>query len=207
MKEQSPREEYFNSLLHGLGALASGCGLIVLLYHETDLWKFVSFSIFCGTMFTLYSASALYHALRGPIKKIVKKLDQLAIYLLIAGTYTPFIVVKLRNAWGWSALLTVWGLAIVGMIYDLVPRKSENRAIPVTIYLLMGWMALLLAKPLYEHLTPVGFTWLLSGGLSYTFGLFFYALDERRHYFHAIWHTFVLAGSFFHYMAVLLYVA
>ncbi|MCW8892904.1 MAG: hemolysin III family protein, partial [Deltaproteobacteria bacterium] len=143
MQEQSPQEERFNSFLHGAGALGSLLGLIVLIYGETDPWKVVSFSIFCGTMILLYSSSALYHAVDGSAKKILKKLDHLAIYLLIAGTYTPLTLVELRDGWGWAAFSTVWALATIGIVYDLIPRKSANRAIPIAIYLLMGWMALL----------------------------------------------------------------
>ena len=208
MKQQSPREELFNSALHGLGALAAIAGLFVLLYRQTDSWKISSFSIFCGTMFLLYTTSSLYHATtNGRIKRIIKKLDHLAIYLLIAGTYAPFTLVLLRDSWGWQAFSAAWILALCGIIYDLLPRQNDGRAVPVTIYLLMGWMALLLAKPLLEQLSPAGFAWLFCGGLSYTFGLIFYALDERVPYFHAVWHLFVLAGSFFHYLAVLLYIA
>ncbi len=207
MKKQTPQEELFNSLLHALGAVGAIVGLILLLYKGTDPWRIVSFSIFCGTMIILYSISALYHALFGRAKRIIKKLDYLAIYLLIAGTYTPFTLVVLRDGWGWTAFGVIWGLAFLGIGYDLVPRKNDSRAIPVAIYLLMGWLALLLAKPLLAGLSLTPFIWLLCGGLFYTCGLIFYALDERIRFFHAIWHSFVLLGSFFHYMTVYLYVA
>ncbi len=207
MKEQSPGEELFNSGLHIFGSLAAIAGLVLLIYRQTDVWKICSFSIFSGTMILLYTTSALYHATSGPNKSIIKKLDYLAIYLLIAGTYSPFTLVLLRDKWGWPAFATIWGLAVIGIIYDLVPRKTDHRIVPVTLYLLMGWMALLLAKPLYESLSPAGFAWLLCGGLAYTFGLLFYALDKRVRYFHAVWHLFVLFGSFFHYLAVYLYIA
>lgn len=207
MKKQTPHEELFNSILHAFGALAASAGLLLLLSRATDSWRLVSFSIFCGTMIILYATSALYHALSGRAKKIIKKLDHLAIYLLIAGTYTPFTLVVLRNGWGWPAFGIIWGLALIGIVYDLFPHKNNSRAIPVAIYLLMGWLALLLAKPLLDKLSLSGFILLLAGGLFYTCGLLFYAFDERVRFFHAIWHAFVLLGSFFHYMTVYLYIA
>lgn len=207
MKQQTPREELFNSTLHALGAVAAIAGLMILLSKGTDPWRLVSFSIFCGTMIILYTTSALYHAVLGHSKKIIKKLDHLAIYLLIAGTYTPFTLVVLRDGWGWVAFGVIWGLALIGIVYDLLPRKNDSRAIPVAIYLLMGWLALLLAKPLLASLPLPAFIWLLCGGIFYTCGLIFYALDKRIRFFHAIWHSFVLLGSFFHYMTVYLYIA
>ncbi|MBN1959134.1 MAG: hemolysin III family protein [Desulfuromonadales bacterium] len=207
MKKQTPREELFNSLLHTLGAAGAIAGLVILLYKTTDPWRIISFSVFCGTMIVLYSTSALYHALMGRAKKIIKKLDHLAIYLLIAGTYTPFTLVVLRDSWGWVAFGVIWGLAFIGISYDLLPRKNDSRAIPVTIYLLMGWLSLLLAKPLLTSLSLPAFIWLLCGGLFYTCGLIFYAFDDRVRYFHAVWHSFVLLGSFFHFMTVYLYIA
>ena len=207
MKRQSPQEELFNSTIHGLGSLAVIPGLFLLLHDQTDRWKISSFAIFCGTMFLLYTASCLYHATKGRTKRIIRKLDQLFIYLLIAGTYAPFTLVLLRDGWGWQVFIAVWVLAAAGIAYDLLPRSSDSRAVPVAIYLLMGWMALLLAKPLLDTLSTRGFVWLFCGGLAYTLGLIFYALDEKIPYFHAMWHLCVLTGSVFHYLTVLFYIA
>jgi hemolysin III len=207
MAEQSRHEELFNSALHAGGALASVAGLVILLQGVADPWRLFSFSLFSASMVVLYSSSALYHALTGPTKQIIKKIDHLCIYLLIASTYAPFTLVMLRDLRGWSVFAAVWFLAIIGIIYDLLPRVSIHRGIPVTLYLLMGWMALLLAGPLQEKLSAQGFLLLLAGGCCYTFGLLFYALDERVRYFHALWHLCVLAGSLFHFLVVYLYIA
>ena len=207
MKPQSTTEEHFNSITHLLGTIAALIGLILLIRQQTDPWKLLSFSIFGGTMVLLYGVSTLYHAMSGRTKKILRKLDHLAIYILIAGTYAPFTLVTLRNDWGWPVFAIVWVLAIIGIIIDLLPNDHGRRTIPIVIYLLMGWMALFLAKPLLENLPLTGFIWLLCGGVSYTFGLIFYGLDERVRFFHAIWHLFVLAGSFFHFLTVYQYIA
>jgi hemolysin III len=207
MKLQTATEERFNSITHLLGTIAALVGLILLIRQESDPWKLFSFSIFGGTMIFQYATSTLYHAMSGQTKRLLRKLDHLAIYILIAGTYAPFTLVTLRNDWGWPVFGIVWVLAIFGIYIDLLPNKNGRRTIPIILYLLMGWMALLLSKPLLDNLPLTGFVWLLCGGVSYTFGLIFYGLDERVRYFHAIWHLFVLAGSFFHFLAVYRYIA
>lgn len=207
MNYQSATEEHINSLIHLLGTLAALLGLILLLRQQTDPWKLVSFTIFGGTMVLLYAISTLYHFLNGRAKKILRKLDHLAIYLLIAGTYAPFTLVTLRNDWGWPVFGVVWLLALVGILVDLRQHENGHRTIQVVIYLAMGWMALGLARPLLDSLPLPGFIWLLCGGLSYTLGLIFYSLDKRVRFFHAIWHLFVLAGSFFHFLTVYRYLA
>jgi len=207
MSEQSRLEEIFNSTLHGVAAIASTFGLILLLRGEATLWRILSFSLFSGSMVILYTSSALYHATNGQLKRIIKKIDCLSIYLLIAGTYSPFALVLLRNGRGWFVFAVVWLLALIGIVYELIPRASEHRKFPVAIYLLMGWLALLLANPLLEKISVTGFSWLLAGGLSYTFGLIFYALEDRVRYFHAVWHLFVIAGSLFHFAVVYRYIA
>lgn len=207
MSEQSRPEEIFNSTLHGVAAIASTFGLILLLHGETTLWRILSFSLFAGSMVILYTSSALYHATNGRIKRLIKKIDCISIYLLIAGTYSPFALVLLRNGRGWFVFAVVWLLALVGIVYELLPRTSEHRIVPVALYLLMGWLALLLADPLLEKLSVTGFSWLLAGGLFYTFGLIFYALEDRVRYFHAVWHLFVIAGSLLHFAVVYRYIA
>lgn len=170
-----------------------------------DPWKIVSASIFGASLILLYSTSTLYHSLRGRAKIILRKLDHLTIYLLIAGTYTPFCLVTLRGPWGWSLLGVVWGLAIVGMLQEIKPR-SEARILSLIIYAVMGWVVLVAIKPLLEQLETAGFVWLASGGLLYTLGIVFYAYDERFKHWHGIWHLFVIGGSLTQYIAVAGYV-
>lgn len=207
MTEQTRHEEFFNSTLHAIGALGALAGLLLLVRNETEPLRVFSYSLFCGSMIILYSSSSLYHAINGSLKQTVKKIDQLAIYLLIASTYSPFTLILLADdIRGKLVFFSVWILALIGILYDLLSRSTASRSVPVAIYLLMGWMALILAVPLLEKLSLSGFLWLLSGGLSYTFGLVFYAFDERVPFFHAVWHLFVLAGSFFHFWVVYRYI-
>jgi len=199
--------EWFNSITHLLGAVAAlaGCAVLVVFASlQGDPWKIVSFSVYGSTLFLLYLFSVLYHSLRGDVKNIFRRLDHLAIYLLIAGTYTPFTLVTLNGSWGWSIFAAVWGLALVGMVIEFIPQKK--RIIPVIIYLVMGWICLVALKPLLAALPMAGFWWLLAGGLFYTFGVIFYVFDKKVVHFHGIWHLFVLAGSACHYFSVLWYV-
>ncbi len=207
MNSQTATEERFNSITHFLGTIAAMIGLVLLIRQQTDPWKIFSFSVFGGTMILLYATSTIYHAMRGQTKKLLRKLDHLAIYILIAGTYAPFTLVTLRGNWGWAAFSVVWLLALTGIVIDLQHHPGSSRKLQIGIYLAMGWMALLLAKPLLDQLPLAGFIWLLCGGLSYTLGLIFYGYDERVRFFHTIWHLFVLAGSFFHYLAVYQFIA
>lgn len=200
--------ERFNSISHLIGAAAALAGLVVLVVLASlqgDPWKIVSFSIYGTTLLLLYVFSTLYHSLRGKAKRVFQKLDHLAIYLLIAGTYTPFTLVTLRGAWGWSIFGVVWGLAVLGIIIDSLHIKGR-RILPLIIYLLMGWLCLIALGPLLRALPVPGFLWLLLGGILYTGGLVFYILDERVPHFHGIWHLFVLGGSVSHYLTMLFYV-
>ena len=201
--------ERFNSISHLLGAMFALAGmvmLIVLAARQGDPWKIVSFSLYGACLFSLYVFSTLYHSLRQRAKTVFRKLDHLAIYLLIAGTYTPFALVTLRGGWGWSLFGTIWGLAVIGMALEFLPRRGA-RILPVAIYLLMGWLVLIALKPLLQALPLMGFVWLLLGGLSYTVGLIFYGLDMKLRHAHGVWHLFVLAGSICHYVAIFNYVA
>ena len=201
--------ERFNSISHLIGAVAALIGLVIVVVvaaRQGDPWKIVSFSIYGATLLLLYTISALYHSLRGKAKQIFRKLDHLSIYLLIAGTYTPFTLVTLRGVWGWTIFGIIWGLAVFGMVLEFLPQKS-NRTWSVVVYVLMGWLVLVALGPLVRALPPAGFFWLLLGGLFYTGGLVFYFLDEKVRHFHGVWHLFVLAGSASHYLTILVYVA
>ncbi|MEN8170952.1 MAG: hemolysin III family protein [Pseudomonadota bacterium] len=199
--------ERFNTISHLIGALLSLVGLtvlVVLAVQQGDPWKIVSFSIYGATLFLLYSASTLYHSWPGPAKAILKKVDHIAIYLLIAGSYTPFTLVTLRGPWGWSLFGTVWALAIAGIVLDSMHR-SGKRVLQITLYVLMGWMVLVAMYPLAQNLPTGGLVWLVIGGVLYTGGIGFYVADKKLRHSHGIWHLFVLAGSISHYLAVLLY--
>lgn len=200
--------ERFNSISHLVGAALALAGLVVLVVFASlkgDVWKIVSFSIYGASLFLLYTLSTLYHSLRGRAKQIFMKLDHVAIYLLIAGSYTPLTLVVLRGAWGWTLFGIIWGLAIVGIVVDCLHRKG-SRTIQMIIYLLMGWLILVALYPLVQAMPTGGLVLLVLGGVFYTGGVVFYALDDRIRHAHGIWHLFVLAGSISHFLAMLLYV-
>jgi hemolysin III len=200
--------ERFNSATHLLGTVLAGAGatvLVLLAARQGDAWKVASFSIYGTLLFALYAVSTLYHSTRGNLKNVLRKLDHCSIYLLIAGTYTPFTLVTLRGTWGWSLFGVIWGLAAVGIVQEAWLGKGA-RILSLVVYVLMGWLGLIAVKPLIAALTPAGFAWLAAGGLFYTVGIVFYALDEKLRHGHGIWHLFVLAGSASHYLALLLYV-
>jgi hemolysin III len=203
--------EKFNSISHVVGAALALAGLavlVVLASLKADPWKIVSFSVYGTTLVLLYTCSALYHSFRGKAKDIFRKLDHCMIYLLIAGTYTPITLVTLREqspGWGWSIFGVVWGLAVFGIVWDTVQRRGA-RILPVVIYLLMGWLIVIALKPMSQELEAGGFALLIAGGLAYTLGVIFYAMDTKIRHFHGVWHLFVLAGSISHFLAVLLYI-
>ncbi|WP_426810309.1 hemolysin III family protein [Pseudomonas sp. WOUb67] len=200
--------ERFNAWTHLVGAVLACIGaiwLIVVAGLQGDPWKIVSFSIYGSTLLLLYSISTLYHSTRGRAKAIMRKLDHLSIYLLIAGSYTPFCLVSLRGPWGWSLFGVVWGLAVIGMLQEIKPR-SEARVLSIIIYAVMGWIVLVAVKPLLHSLGSAGFAWLAAGGVFYTVGIIFFALDSRLRHGHGIWHLFVIAGSLLHFVAVSFYV-
>ncbi len=199
--------ERLNSMTHLAGAAFALAGAAVLITSAAlvgDAWKIVSYSVFAATLVTLYAASTLYHSTRGRLKEICAKCDHCAIYLLIAGTYTPFTLVTLRGAWGWSLFGAVWGLAVIGILKELVFGREKLPSVP--LYVGMGWLGLIAAVPLVESLSGQGLFWLLTGGLLYTVGVLFYANDHRWRHAHGIWHLFVLGGSASHYFTVLYFV-
>ncbi|HUH59845.1 MAG TPA: hemolysin III family protein [Candidimonas sp.] len=201
--------ERFNSISHLTGAALATIGAVVLVVVAArlgDPWKVVSFSVYGIMLLALYLSSTLYHSLRGRAKKIWCKFDHCAIYLLIAGSYTPFALVSLRGAWGWSLFGAVWALAIFGIVQEIWLAKGK-RILSLLIYVVMGWLAVIAAAPLVEALSWEGFLWLAAGGLVYTVGIIFYVFDEKWRHAHGVWHLFVLGGSACHYFAVIAYVA
>ncbi|MCM2253851.1 MAG: hemolysin III family protein [Ramlibacter sp.] len=201
--------ERFNSISHlvGAGLAVAGAALLIVLAAQLgDPWKIVSFSIYGAMLVALYLFSTLYHSLRGRAKDVLRKIDHCSIYLLIAGSYTPFALVTLRGAWGWSLLGAVWGLALLGIVQEIWLAKGA-RVLSLVIYIVMGWLALVAVAPLWEALKPAGFAWLVAGGALYTVGILFYATDHKLRHGHGVWHLFVLGGSACHFFTVLLHVA
>ncbi|MDR3502197.1 MAG: hemolysin III family protein [Legionella sp.] len=199
--------ERFNTISHLLGAIAAFAGMILIVIcasKQGNPFKIASFIIYGLSLFCLYTISTLYHSLRGKAKLIFRKLDHYSIYFLIAGTYTPFALVTLRSDWGWAIFFIIWALAILGVLLETLPQ-GKNRILSMTIYLSMGWLMMVVIKPLLAALPLAGFYWLLLGGCFYTGGLIFYFFDEVRH-FHGIWHLFVLAGSICHFSSLLFFV-
>ena len=209
-REQSPTEELANSLSHGLAlvvALVGGPYLIVQAVRRADAVFVVGTSLFCVTIVALYLASTLYHALpAGRAKRVLRVIDHSSIFLLIAGSYTPFTLGVLRGAWGWALFGVVWGLALVGIVLKSVGKASHPIA-STGLYLLMGWLVVIAVDPLFAKVPTAGLLWLLAGGLFYTAGVAFYATDSRLPFGHLIWHLFVVAGTACHFLAVLWYAA
>jgi hemolysin III len=202
------KEETINAWTHGLGALLSLAGLVVLVILASlrgDAWHIVSCSIYGVMLLLLFSSSTLYHSFRNErVKHVLRIIDHAAIFLLIAGTYTPFVLVNLRGGWGWSLFGVIWGLALAGIVFQVF-FVSRFRLLQTVIYLLMGWLVVIAVKPLLTRVALPGLLWLLAGGLSYTVGALFY-LWKKLPYHHAVWHLFVLGGAICHYFAVLFYV-
>ena len=207
---QSRGEEVANSLSHGLGLVAAVVAspfLITQAARHGDTGFLVGVSIFVATMVLLYLASTLYHALPvGRAKRVFRIIEHSAIFLLIAGTYTPFTLGVLRGAWGWTLLGLVWGIAVAGVTLKALSRMTHP-ALSTGLYLLMGWIIVIAAHPLSVRVPVSGLLWLIAGGLAYTVGVIFFALDSRLRYGHFIWHLFVMAGTTCHYFAVLKYAA
>ncbi len=204
MEEVEVREERLNALTHGIGAVVGAAGaalLIVFAALQGDPWRIVGVAVFGGALVLLYTVSALYHAARDSgLRARLRVLDHASIYLLIAGTYTPFVLGPLRGPWGWALFGVTWGLAVAGVIFKLgwtgrLPRLSTS------IYIGMGWVAVVAVAPLVTRLAPATLGWLVAGGLVYTAGTLFYH-HRRLPYAHTIWHLFVLAGSSCHWAAV-----
>ena len=203
-----PLEELLNALTHGVGAvvaLAAGAVLITLASIYGDRWAVIGASVYSGSLLLLYLASTLYHAVsHEPTKTRLKVFDHCMIYVLIAGTYTPFTLTSLRGPWGWTLFGLIWGLAIGGIIFKL-NYTGRFRWLSTGIYLAMGWLVVIAIEPLMKALPHGAFAWLMAGGIAYTAGTIFY-MSRRLPFAHAIWHAFVLAGSVCHFAAVLIQV-
>lgn len=204
-RRQSLGEEIANSVTHGAGLVASVGGLVVLVTaaaNRQDPWVTAGAATYGATLVLLYLASTLYHALAATrARTVLRRLDHAAIYLLIAGTYTPFTLVALRGPWGWSLFGVVWGLAVAGVVAKAV-FGTRWPVLSTAVYVAMGWLVVVAIVPLVRHVPGVTIAWLVAGGLAYTGGVIFFAWDRLR-YGHALWHACVLAGSVCHFMAVL----
>jgi hemolysin III len=200
-------EEVFHSITHGIGSGLSIAGLTLLVVFAVlngDIYKIISFSIFGASLVILYLSSTLYHGLQQPrAKKVFKIFDHSAIYLVIAGTYTPFLLVALRGTAGWTLLLIVWAIALIGITFKVF-FIERFQILSVISYLLMGWLCIFVFREMFASIPIGGIIWLAAGGLLYTIGVIFYAL-QKIPYMHAIWHFFVLGGSICHYFAVLFF--
>ena len=208
MDSSRASEENANTLTHALGlvlSLVGVPGLVFMAVRHGDAWHVVTCCIYGMTLVVLYLASTLYHAARAPRwKETFRIIDHACIYLLIAGTYTPFTLVTLRGGWGWTLFGLVWGFALVGIAFKVL-WTGRFEFVSTTVYILLGWVALVATRPILEAFPTGCLLWLLAGGVAYTSGVVFYALD-RKPYMHAAWHLFVIAGSACHYGAVMYYV-
>lgn len=199
--------ERFNSITHLIGvalAIAGASVLITLAAVHGDPWKIVSCSIYGAVLIFLYAISTMYHSFQGRPKKVFQKLDHIAIYLLIAGSYTPFALISLRDSLGWWLFGINWFLAGVGICYELT-FAHKTRVPSLITYVVMGWLVLVALKPLKESLPLGGLVWLALGGILYTGGIVFFLFDEKIKHFHGIWHLFVLAGSACQYFSITVY--
>jgi hemolysin III len=196
-----------NGVTHGVGFLLSIAGLVVLVVLAASRGgarHVVACSVYGATLIILYLASTLYHSVSAPrAKPVLRLIDHIAIYLLIAGTYTPFTLLTLRGSWGWSLFGVIWGLALLGSVLKIL-FIGRFPKVSVAVYLMMGWLVVVALKPLLASLPTGGFLLVMAGGAAYTVGLVFYAWESLPHH-HAIWHVFVMLGSTFHFFAILLY--
>jgi hemolysin III len=204
---QTPHEELANSVSHGIALIAAVCAAPFLIVSASALKvsSLVGAIVFAVTMVLLYFTSTLYHALpHGRAKQIFQKLDHSAIYLFIAGSYTPFSLGALSGAWGWTLFGIVWTLAAMGIILK-VTNRLWHPWLSTGLYLVMGWLVVIAAIPLMERVALPGLVWLLAGGLAYTVGVVFFVLDHRMRYAHSVWHAFVATGTGCHFVAIMGY--
>jgi hemolysin III len=199
--------ERFNAITHVVGTVLAVAGTAVLVAVSSGARRITALAIYGAMMIAAYLSSTLYHSIReGKAKRVFHVFDHCAIYLLIAGTYTPFTLVTLRGAWGWTIFGVIWGLAAAGIAKDIF-LHGRMRVLSIALYVLMGWMIVIAFGPLRAALPATGVAWLIAGGVVYTIGIGFFAMSKRVAYTHGIWHLFVIAGSICHYVVVLRYVA
>lgn len=203
-RKLSAGEEIINSITHGLGALLSIVALVVLIIiagRNNDIRQLISFSIYGSTLIILYLSSTLYHSFTGPkLKNLFARFDHVSIFLLIAGTYTPILLISIRGIWGWTLLIIIWTVALIGAVIRSI-YLHRFRKLMVAIYLLMGWMFVLAGKQIYLNLSTDSLVFLVLGGIAYSVGVVFY-MWRKLSYSHGIWHLFVLAGSILHFFAI-----
>lgn len=202
-------EEIANSITHGVGAALSIAAMVILIFIASqyrDAWRIVSFTIYGSSLFILYLASTLYHAFtHEKTKQFFRLMDHSSIFLLIAGTYTPPTLIAMRGSWGWTLFCLIWAMAVGGLIFEII-YIGKYKFITVSIYVIMGWLAVVAIKPMIETLPDGMMKWIVLGGLFYTLGIIFY-LWKKMPYNHAVWHLFVLAGSAMHFFGMLFYLA
>ena len=208
LSEYTLGEEIAHAVSHGIGALLSIAGLTVLVAYAAlngNVWHITSCSIYGATLIFLYTASTLYHGITQPqAKRVLQRIDHAAIFLLIAGTYTPFTLVSLHGAWGWTLFGLVWGLALLGVVLETVVKRRIHW-LSLTLHLGLGWLVLIAIKPMIASVATGGLVLLLAGGLCYSLGVIFYVW-RRLAYHHAVWHLFVMAGSALHFFSIFFYV-
>ncbi len=206
-RRQTQAEEIANSVTHAIGVGLAIAALVVLTVFAAlkgDPWRVVGFSVYGATLVFVYAASTLYHSFQSPrVKRLFRELDHVAIFLLIAGTYTPVTLIAMRGPWGWTIFGLIWALALVGIAAKFTLARRV-RGLSTTLYLVMGWMVVVAVGPLLESVPPGLVLWLLAGGIFYSLGVIFWAL-HRMPFHHAVWHLFVLAGSTCHFIGMLLY--
>lgn len=203
-RQLSVGEEIINSITHGIGALLSIAAMVILIMvasRNGDIWHLVSFSIYGSSLILLYLSSTLYHSFTNPkIKSLFARFDHISIFLLIAGTYTPILLTSIRGVWGWSLFGIIWAMAIIGAVIRSI-YLHRFRKLMVAVYLVMGWMAVVAAKQIYQSLPATSLIFLVLGGVAYSIGVIFYMWRSLK-YAHGIWHIFVLAGSILHFFAI-----
>lgn len=203
------KEEIFNSITHGIGALLSIAALVILVAFASingDILQIVSFSIYGFTLFFLFTSSTLYHSIfHEKSKQVFRVLDHVSIYLVIAGSYTPIALVAMKGTWGWIIFVLIWSLAVLGILLKAF-TLSKSKHSSILLYVIMGWLIVIAIKPMLNTIPPGLFTWLLIGGLTYTIGIVFY-MCKKIPFNHGIWHIFVLGGTIIHYLGILFHLA
>ena len=201
--------EIFNSITHGIGVLLGIAALVLLVVFAAvrngDAWQIVSFSVYGASLIILYLSSTLYHAVqKKKVKNFLNVFDHSSIFILIAGTYTPFCLVPLRGIWGWALFGIIWGLAVAGVLFKIFFYSDKLRVIGTILYIAMGWIILIAIRPLMQNVPVGALYWLLAGAISYSLGVFFYLWRKFR-FNHVMWHLFVLGGSVCHFFAIFLH--